>query len=245
MNKWEKLSKEFDDALNSMTPAAWEVWHENVERRRMSQTEMKIDQEDFNRKAQHILDTEVKPQVEKYERAKAISEAAANLADPNLDKTDNWIAGATWMEQQIEKMKEEKTYFDKCHLSDIPKRKLEKVGSLDLTTEDLSKLGAAVSEWEVMSLGSIEWLYSHLFPKQIDRSSDEEWNKIDLAFKHAKEMDKDRTSRLCYGAFRAGQLGAKYLYITKDSHLSAFETPLSEEEMATIGVEIFIKGQEN
>lgn len=31
---------------------------------------MKIDQEDFNRKAQHILDTVVKPQVEKYEKAK-------------------------------------------------------------------------------------------------------------------------------------------------------------------------------
>lgn len=202
MNKWEKLSKEFDDALNSMTPAAWEVWYENVEMRRMNQSKLKIDQEDFNHKAQHIFDTAVKP--------------------------------------QIEKMKEEKTYFEKCHLSDIPKRKLEKTGSLDLTTEDLSKLGAAVSEWEVMSLGSIEWLYSHLFPKQLDGFSDEERNKIDLAFKHAKEMDRDRTSRLCYGAFRAGQLGAKYIYISKDSHLSAFETPLSEEEMATIGVEIFI-----
>lgn len=62
---------------------------------------MKIDQEEFNRKAQHIIDTVVKPQVEKYDRAKAIEEAAANLADPNLCKTDNWIAGAKWMEQQI------------------------------------------------------------------------------------------------------------------------------------------------
>ena len=35
---------------------------------------MKIDQEDFNRKAQHILDTVVKPQVEKYEKAKADGE---------------------------------------------------------------------------------------------------------------------------------------------------------------------------
>ena len=31
----------------------------------------KIDQEEFNRKAQHILDTVVKPQVERYEKAKA------------------------------------------------------------------------------------------------------------------------------------------------------------------------------
>ena len=35
---------------------------------------MKIDQEEFNRKAQHILDTVVKPQVEKYEKAKAAGE---------------------------------------------------------------------------------------------------------------------------------------------------------------------------
>jgi hypothetical protein len=61
---------------------------------------MKIDQEDFNRKAEHIIETVVKPQVEKYERAKAIEEAAANLADPNVDKTENWIAGAKWMQEQ-------------------------------------------------------------------------------------------------------------------------------------------------
>lgn len=64
---------------------------------------MKIDIEDFNQKAQHIIDTVVKPQVEKYEKAKIIEEAAANLADPNVDKTENWIAGAKWMEQELEK----------------------------------------------------------------------------------------------------------------------------------------------
>ena len=61
---------------------------------------MKIDQEEFNRKAQHIIDTVVKPQVKKYERAKVIAEAAANLADPNVDKTKNWIAGAKWQSDQ-------------------------------------------------------------------------------------------------------------------------------------------------
>jgi hypothetical protein len=29
-----------------------------------------------------------------------IEEAAANLADPNVCKTDNWIAGAKWMQEQ-------------------------------------------------------------------------------------------------------------------------------------------------
>jgi hypothetical protein len=71
---------------------------------------MKIDQEEFNRKAQHIIDTVVKPQVEKYERAKAIEKAAANLADPNVCKTENWIAGAKWMEQEMEKLKDFDTW---------------------------------------------------------------------------------------------------------------------------------------
>ena len=36
-----------------------------------TRNKMKIDQEEFNRKAQHILDTVVKPQVDRYEQAKA------------------------------------------------------------------------------------------------------------------------------------------------------------------------------
>ena len=44
---------------------------------------MKIDIEEFNRKAQHIIDTVVKPQVQKWERAKAIEEATVN---PNMEK---------------------------------------------------------------------------------------------------------------------------------------------------------------
>jgi len=71
---------------------------------------MKIDQEDFNRKAEHIIETVVKPQVERYERAKAIEVAAANLADPNVDKTENWIAGAKWMEKEMEKLKDFDTW---------------------------------------------------------------------------------------------------------------------------------------
>lgn len=30
-----------------------------------------------------------------------LEEVAANLADPNLCKTDNWIAGARWQAQQM------------------------------------------------------------------------------------------------------------------------------------------------
>jgi hypothetical protein len=42
---------------------------------------MKIDQEDFNRKAQHILDTVVKPQVEKYEQSKKLKTMKLNQED--------------------------------------------------------------------------------------------------------------------------------------------------------------------
>jgi hypothetical protein len=30
-----------------------------------------------------------------------LEEAAANLADPNLCKTDNWIAGAQWQQERM------------------------------------------------------------------------------------------------------------------------------------------------
>jgi hypothetical protein len=33
-------------------------------------------------------------------KQETLEEAAANLADPNLCKTDNWIAGAKWQQQQ-------------------------------------------------------------------------------------------------------------------------------------------------
>jgi hypothetical protein len=40
---------------------------------------------------------------------KTLEEAAANLADPNICKTDNWIAGAKW---QAERMYSEEEVLD-------------------------------------------------------------------------------------------------------------------------------------
>jgi hypothetical protein len=37
---------------------------------------------------------------------------------------------------------------------------------------------------------AVEWLYSHLFPKQLDGFSPEEWDKIDKAFEQAKGCEK-------------------------------------------------------
>jgi hypothetical protein len=39
---------------------------------------------------------------------------------------------------------------------------------------------------------AVEWLYKHLFPKQLDGFSDEEWKKIDTAFEQAKSMEKEQ-----------------------------------------------------
>jgi hypothetical protein len=39
-------------------------------------------------------------------------------------------------------------------------------------------------------LTAVEWLYQHLFPKQLDGFSEEEWSKIDAAFDQAKKMEK-------------------------------------------------------
>ena len=40
-----------------------------------------------------------------------------------------------------------------------------------------------------MKQTAVEWLYNHLFPNQLDGFSEEEWSKIDKAFKQAKKME--------------------------------------------------------
>jgi hypothetical protein len=41
-----------------------------------------------------------------------LEEAAANLADPNLCKTDNWIAGAKWQSERMYSEEEVKQIID-------------------------------------------------------------------------------------------------------------------------------------
>jgi hypothetical protein len=45
-------------------------------------------------------------------KEETIEEVAANLADPNLCKTENWIAGALWQKQQDKKMYSEEEVRD-------------------------------------------------------------------------------------------------------------------------------------
>lgn len=39
---------------------------------------------------------------------------------------------------------------------------------------------------------AVEWLYNHLFPKELDGFSSEEWDKIDKAFEQAKAMENEQ-----------------------------------------------------
>ena len=63
-------------------------------------TQFKIDQEDFERKAQHILDTVVKPQVKRYEESKRgiikqLTEEMKN--DPWHVKLRRWWKFKRWV----------------------------------------------------------------------------------------------------------------------------------------------------
>lgn len=57
---------------------------------------------------------------------------------------------------------------------------------------------------------AVEWLYNHLFPKELDGFSDEEWNKIDLAFKQAKEIEKQLIFESWDNGFDNGNYYGKY-----------------------------------
>ena len=48
-----------------------------------------------------------------------------------------------------------------------------------------------------MKQTAVEWLYKHLFPKQLDGFSDEEWKKIDTALEQAKAMEKEQIVDAC------------------------------------------------
>lgn len=82
--KWDELHKELDDALESGFDTA-----KVALRKYLLDNKEKVaaDLEEMRKKSNHTIDT--------------IEEAAANLADPNICKTDNWIAGAKWQQERM------------------------------------------------------------------------------------------------------------------------------------------------
>ena len=67
------------------------------------------------------------------------------------------------------------------------------------------------------------------------------WNTIHHWATQMIDMEREHTSRLCYGVWRAVKTGANYIYISKDSSILGFVEPLSEEDRLKIDVELFIK----
>ena len=74
---------------------------EQAKQRNAKRKAMKIDQEEFNRKAQHIMETVVKPQVARYEKAKAQGTLRRLTEEMKKDtwhvKLRRWFRLQRWM----------------------------------------------------------------------------------------------------------------------------------------------------
>ena len=84
MNKWSNYGK----------------WRHPEKRKEL----MKIDIEDFNRKAQHIIDTVVKPQVERYEQAKKQEETITKektMTEEELQNFPQMMSSKMAAQQQL------------------------------------------------------------------------------------------------------------------------------------------------
>lgn len=80
--KWDKLHEELDDALEE------EFGSEEPKQETLTYTEAA-------KKEERIFNSTM------MSKQETLEEAAANLADPNLCKTDNWIAGAKWQQERM------------------------------------------------------------------------------------------------------------------------------------------------
>ena len=84
---------------------------------------------------------------------------------------------------------------------------------------------------------AVEWLLENLISEPY---SEEDFKYNSECWDKAQEMERERTSKLCYGVWRAVKTGANYIYISKDSSILGFVEPLSEEDRLKIHVELFI-----
>jgi hypothetical protein len=89
--KWDKLNKELDDALEVEFGTVQSVF-ENAK--------LVLREHLLANKEQVAKDLQEMREKSSSGRDLTIEEAAANLADPNICKTDNWIAGAKWQQER-------------------------------------------------------------------------------------------------------------------------------------------------
>ncbi len=73
-------------------------------------TQFKIDKEDFERKAQHILDTIVRPQVDRYEKAKAEGEL---VPKPRQTGAAGWVVDEYFLDRLFKAVMVPREYLGK------------------------------------------------------------------------------------------------------------------------------------
>jgi hypothetical protein len=83
---------------------------ERAKQRIENRQAMKIDQEEFDRKAQHILDTIVKPQVERYEKAKAEGELKPK---PRQTGAAGWVVDEYFLDRLFKAVMIPREYLGK------------------------------------------------------------------------------------------------------------------------------------
>jgi hypothetical protein len=94
-NKWDKLNKELDDALDSEFDSKEELQLESVFKN------AKLVLKKYILANKKKVTEDLQEMRKKSSRNVTIEEIAANLADPNLCKTDNWIAGANYQAERM------------------------------------------------------------------------------------------------------------------------------------------------
>jgi hypothetical protein len=90
--KWDKLNKELDDALEAEFGTLKSVF-ENAK--------LVLREHLLANKEQVAKDLQEMREKSSSGGDETLEEAAANLADPNTCKTDNWIAGATYQAERM------------------------------------------------------------------------------------------------------------------------------------------------
>lgn len=70
---------------------------------------------------------------------------------------------------------------------------------------------------------AVEWLYNHLFPKQLDGFSDEEWEKIDKGFEQAKEMESQQHSAIYNEGLKKSEGMITFLYTEVEGRIDALQ----------------------
>ena len=140
----------------------------------MKQNKMKINQEEFNRKAQHILDTVVKPQVERYEKAKEQQKITMSyFRRLYKDFVDEKITMSRMVELLNEQEDVPQTTTIRIQLTESQQTKLD--AWLYHIKELFGETGQLTWMITPTGIGSEITVYSELVDLQLDLTETETW----------------------------------------------------------------------